>query len=525
MPINMQGLLDVLGGSRDDVAEPIVGKEGLKSAKMNALLSLGTAMLAKSGYSTMPVSGGEALGAGLQAAQQGYGESIDRSMQVAQQAQLMKQRDAEMQRKRMLMQMAGQMTGMQVPGGGPAPGGAPAGAGGPPPGAGPMGAPPPQGNPMTQGLPQMPEPAAAAVAGSEPTFTRQQAMAMTLLDPERAAAYQNIYDMSNPELKPMPDGTMVNPRDPSLAGKQFAQLDNGMVRGPDGQVSLAPGYAEAAGQLAMQKAYADKSQDLVDVVIPGQGVVKVPRGAMGTSITMGPNGQPVATLGGPQGFLSQEDPAALEERKGNVATFLKAKEEAISGSRAASEELNSLDNVANLLAEAKPGLGQTAQFQLGRVLDATGLAKGDQSKWVANAAAFQMAQKTAGLSVLKSTFGGNPTEGERKILLESLGNLDTPQEAVQMRVDIARIAAERKQAYAQFLQEYDGNRAQFEKAWRQSGEGSKTTFDYPSMWKHLPVMRGKAGTPAAGKTFVRTPRGAIYPVQIGPDGTPQPIGE
>lgn len=527
----------LLGGARDDLMEPVIGKEGIKGARMAALLQAGAAMLAASGYSRTPVSGGQALAAGLQAAQQGYGQSLNSALESAQGIQKLKQGQLAMRRQQILQQAA---QGILGGGGAPAPDGAPAPAQELPMGAQQAGMPAPAAGAVAAGAPGggpapsmdgtaagMPPPAAAAVAGSPqtPGFGKREAMAMTLLDPEHAAAYENLYQMSNPELKQLADGTIVNMRDPSLAGQSRPALDPGMVRDASGNVQLAPGYAQARSQLDMQKAFADKSQDLVDVVIPGQGTMRVPRAALGVGLTMGANGQPVATLGGPNGFMSAEDPARLKEREGNVATFLKAREEASNASQQAGQELMSLDNVAQLLKQAKPGLGQTARYHLGRVLAQTGLADKDQSKWVDAAAAFQSAQKTQALSVLKSTFGGNPTEGERAILLDSLGNLDAPQEAVQMRLDVQRVAAGRKQAYADFLQNYDGDRAKFEQSWRRSEEGSKKLFDYPEMWKHLPVQRGKAGTPAAGKTFVVTPDKHIFPVQVGPDGVPRPIGE
>lgn len=515
----------LMGGPRDSIVEPIVGKEGLKAARMQGLLALGASLLQSSGYSRMPISTGQALGAGIAAMQQGYANSLDTSLKGALTAQDIQSKQLSRQRQLMLLRMASGIMGDQ-PGGGE---GAPATPG---PGAAPMGAPAPGAaapGPMTAGMSSndLPPPAAAAVAAADPQFSKRRAMGMQLLDPEHATAYQNIYNMANPELQALPDGTVVNMRDQSLRGTNHAALPPGMIRTPDGLVINAPGFAAAQATLQMNAAAAEHSQDLVDVVVPGRGTVKVPRASLGMQVTVGPNGQPTLSLsGGPQGgaFMSAEDPAALKEREGNVGAFLAAKKEAGEKATAAQDALAQLDNIDGLIKAAKPGFGQTAQYEAGRVLDSLGVLKGDASKWVDNAKQFQMQQKQQVLTSLKSLFPGRISNMEMNSTLTTMGNLDDPMNAVLMANDIKRVAAQRMMERSDFLQGYGGDRGKYETSWRNSANGQKSLYDYPQMWKHLPVVTGKQGTPVAGQKFVKTPGGNIYRVELDADGYPVPAG-
>lgn len=519
----------LLGGPRDDLIAPLVGEQGMAGARRNALLNFGAGLLSQSGYSRMPVSTGQALAAGIQGAQGAYAGSLDQSMKGALQMQQLKSAQFDLARRQMLQRAAASLLGGGAPQQGQdapqgAAGGASPGQAGPGPGMGAMGSggAPGMGAP---GMPphslgeSMPQPAAAAAAAGN--FSRQAADAMTLLDPEHQAGYQAMYERNNPALQMGPDGRLYNARDPAAAQQNYAALPQGMVRDAQGNVSLAPGFAASQSQLDMQKAYAEHSQDLVPQVIPGQGTVMVPRSALGIGVGVGPDGKPRLALGG--SGLSQEDPALLKEREGDVATFLAAKSDALTKAQAAGESLQQLDNLDGLIHQAAPQMGRSAQYEVGRALAAAGMLSKDGAANIDAIKQFQQQQQNATLSGLRSTFGARISNMDLMAAQKTLGNVDDPMNAVLMANDIKRVTAQRQQAYADFLQGYDGPRGAYEKAWRESPDGQKSLYDYPEMWKHLPVQRGKAGTPVEGQTFVKTPKGSIYPVQLNQYGEPAPI--
>lgn len=520
----------LLGGPRDDLIAPIIGQQALKGARTNALLNLGAGLLANSGYSRMPVSTGQALAAGLQGAQQAYSGSLDSSLKGAQLAQQLRLSQFDFMRRKMLMDAAqgalarrGLAPGASGTGVTPAPsGGASA------PVAGVPGMPPssvgaiPTASTAGGALPP-PGAAAASAAGGAGMFDRDTADAFTLMDPEHQAGYQAMYERDNPSMMIGPDGRPYNPRDPAILGQSFNAIPQGMVRMPNGSVRNAAGFLQSQYEQEVGKAAAEHSQDLVQVVVPGKGTMTVPRSALGVTMGVGPNGQPQLSLGNPGGFMSAEDPASQKEREGDVSTFLGAKKDAMDKAAAATEALPQLDNIDQLIHSVKPQYGDTARYEVGRVLDSLGMLKGDSSQWVTNAKQYQQAQRQQVLSSLKTLFPGRISNMEMNSAMASMGNIDDPMQAVLMANDIKRVAAARQQARSDFLQNYDGPRGKFEQSWQNSAEGKKSLYDYPQMWKHLPMMRGKEGTPAAGQTFVKTPNGNIYPAQANQFGEPVPV--
>ena len=504
----------LLGGPRDDLIAPIIGQKGIDGARQNALLNLGVGLLANSGRSRVPITTGQALAAGIQQAQGAYQGSLDSSLKAAQQMQALKAARFDFARKQLLMQAAqGALQGAGGPAGpqagaGMAPG--PAGAGASAPGA-------------AAGLPP-PAAAATAAAGARGMFSggngRGAADAFTLLDPEHQAAYQSVYERDNPAMQIGPDGRPYDPRDPSIAGQNFAALPQGMIRDPQtGQVGLAPGFTGAQSTLDMNKALAEHSQDLITTTIPGKGSFQVPR----YGITMGPDGKPSLTMQG--GVQTGEDPASLEERKGDVTSYLAAKTDAQTKAQAATEQLPQLDNLDKLIHQAKPGYGTSAQYEVGRVAASMGLLSPEKAKDIDAIKQFQMQQLQATMSGLKATFGNRVTNTDINLATKALGDQNDPMQAVLLSNDMKRVQAQRIQARAQFLENYDGPRGKFEQSWEKSPEAQKGLYDYPEMWKHLPVVKGKDGTPVAGQTFVKTPSGSIYPVQLNEYGEPAPVTE
>jgi hypothetical protein len=300
-----------------------------------------------------------------------------------------------------------------------------------------------------------------------------------------------------------------------------------MVRGANGVVSLAPGFAGSQYALDANKALAEHNQDLINVTIPGKGTFPMPRSMLSPTLTVGPNGQPQLQLGAGGGFgnvMTTEDPASLAERTADVNSFEAAKKDAMTKSQAATDSLAQLNNLDQLIHTVKPQYGSSAAYEVGRVLDSAGLLKGPESQWVANAKAYQQAQRTQVLSSLKSTFPGRISNMEMNAASAAMGNIDDPMQAVLYANDVKRVQQRRLQDYSTFLQNYGGPRGKYEQAWENSDAGKKSLYDYPEMWKHLPVLRGKQGTPAAGKMFVKTPSGTIYPVQVNSFGEPEPVG-
>lgn len=547
---SLYGLLgNLFGGSQNASLQPIVGQQGIDAAGRSGLLSLGAGLLAAGGPHPYRHSVGQDIAAGIEAGQQGYNSSLDNGLKSALTAQQLRMQMLGYQRQMALMQALMNRFGgggaggpasapLITPpvGGVPPQGSAMGGAATAPPGGAPagvtstVGAGAPGG---AGGLPQPPAPAAAAAASAATSkfspddaskFSPDDASLFSALDPEHAQAYKNIYDIQNPELLTLPDGTVVNPRDTGLLGTNHAALPPGMVRGAGGAVSLAPGFAGAQYALDANKVLAEHSQDLVNVVVPGKGTMTVPRSALGMGLGVGPNGQPQLTLGGSGGFMSQEDPASLAERTADVNAFEAAKKDAMTKSQAATDSLAQLNNLDQLIHTVKPQYGSSAAYEVGRVLDSAGLLKGPESQWVANAKAYQQAQRTQVLSSLKSLFPGRVSNMEVNAASAAMGNIDDPMQAVLYANDVKRVQQRRLQDISGFLQNYNGPRGKYEQAWENSSEGKKSLYDYPEMWKHLPILRGKQGTPAFGKTFVKTPTGTIYPVQLNSFGEPEPLG-
>lgn len=542
---SLYGLLgNLFGGAQNQALQPIVGQQGIDAAGRNSLLSLGAGLLAAGGPHPYRHSVGQDIAAGIQAGQQGYTNSLDSSLKSALTAQQLRMQMLGFQRQQALMQAlmnrfggggsGGPAAAPQITppvGGVPPQGSAMGGAATAPPGGAPagpvstvgVGAPGGAG-----GLPQPPAPAAAAAASAATSkFSPDDASLFSALDPEHAQAYKNIYDIQNPELLTLPDGTVVNPRDAGLLGTNHAALPPGMVRGANGTVSLAPGFAGSQYALDANKALAEHSQDLVNVTIPGKGTFPVPRSMLSPTLTVGLNGQPQLQLGAGGGFgnvMTTEDPASLAERTADVNSFEAAKKDAMTKSQAATDSLAQLNNLDQLIHTVKPQYGSSAAYEVGRVLDSAGLLKGPESQWVANAKAYQQAQRTQVLSSLKSTFPGRISNMEMNAASAAMGNIDDPMQAVLYANDVKRVQQRRLQDYSTFLQNYSGPRGKYEQAWESSDAGKKSLYDYPEMWKHLPLLRGKQGTPAAGKAFVRTPTGTIYPVQVNSFGEPEPVG-
>lgn len=536
----------LLGGPRDELVSPIVGNAALADARRNALLNAGIGLMSASGPQPFRHSFGQDLAKGLAAGQQAYSGALDTSLKSAMTAQQLRMAQFNMARQQALLHLASGLIGGGDGSFQPS-GASMTGAGGTPPmpsaggGAGSMSpsaamAMPPTGqnagyaaaSPAAQAASQIPPPAAAAAAGSALDRQRKGFAALSLLDPEHATGYNTAFGLMNPELTTLPDGIVVNMRDPALLGSNHAALDPGMVRGPDGSVTNAQGYTQALAERELAKGGAQAANELQTVNIGGK-EYQIPRLQAGTVVGIGPNGQPTLSMGGITA-PSKEDPADVKLRESDVANFAAAKNDAQTKAAAATEQLNQLDDMDRLIHGIKPGFGAQAKFQVGRALQSAGLIQSDGSPddVISKMAQFQKGQTALVLGSLRTNFGaGRITNADLKAAMATAGDLEDPEKAVLYMNDLKRVQAQRLQQRADFMQDYqekNGSKVgSYEKAWQNSDNGQKSLYDYPTMWKHLDVVQGRPGTPAEGKQYVQTPSGRIYEVKLNQYGEPVPV--
>lgn len=507
----------LLGGPRDSIIEPIVGQQALHDARQNALLNFGAAMLRNSGPSRMPVTFASALGGAVQDAQQAYQGTLDNSLKSSQQAAQLRMAQLGYDRQRMLMQIAGSLArgqvgspGAQQPMSGGFGGGGAGVAGNSAPGmaaAGGFGAGSVGAGGGGAGMTPVGATQAAQSGGSAPGMSGGLLNALTLLDPEHQAAYQNIYERQNPMSIVAPDGTVINPRDQANVGTQHGKLPDGMIRNPDGSIGWAPGYLPAQGQSDLQHQIIGMTGDTVPVVdnnpkSPTFGQTQQIPKLQALGLGMGANGQLQLNLGG-NGYTSAVSPAQAAEAKGDVDQFLKQRQAAVDSAAAATASLRMYQQLNDLLPQISSGAGSAGQVEVMNVLDKAGLLGPAGSDKLAAMRNFQQTLNQAALSSVKSIFPQRVSNYETQSVLKTFSNIDDPKKAIQFRLDSLQAAQQAMQERANFFQNYDGPRGKAEQEYEQSAAGKKSLGDYPQMWRNFPIDQPKAGSAAAQAGVVR----------------------
>lgn len=508
----------LLGGPRDSIIEPIVGKQALHDARQNALLNFGASMMRNSGPSRMPVTIASALGSATQDAQQAYQATLDSSLKSSQQAAQLRMAQLGYDRQRMLMQIlaghyqggaGGAMTGAGPSGAAGTGGGAGvagnsspgiAGAGGA--GFGSVGA-------GGGGAGMQPVGATnAAQSGGQPNrWSNEEIDALSGLDPEHQAAYQNMWERSNPALAQGANGELYNPRDLSNIGRNLGKLQDGMIQNPDGSVAWKPGYLPAQAQSGLQDQIIKMTGDTVPVVDNnpnsktfGQ-VQQVPK-LQALGLTVGANGQPQLALNG-GGYVSSVSPAAEAEAKGDVDQFLKQRQTAVDSASAATASLRQYQQLNDLLPQISSGAGTAGQVELMNAMDKIGLlgpAGSDKLQAMKN---FQQGLNQAALSTVKSIFPQRVSNYETQSVLKTFSTIEDPKKAIQFRLDSMQAAAQAMQERANFFQDYTGPRGKAEQEYERSEVGKKSLGDYPAMWRNFPMDQAKPGSAAAQAGVVR----------------------
>ena len=105
--------------------------------------------------------------------------------------------------------------------------------------------------------------------------------------------------------------------------------------------------------------------------------------------------------------------------------------------------------------------------------------------------------------------GSRITNMELDAYKKTIGNLSQTEDKLRFMNDFGIAQNNRQQNYAAFLQNYQGNPGQAYQSWMASPQGSASVFQDPNLVKHMPQIRGKAGTAAEGMTGYRIPNGNI----------------
>jgi hypothetical protein len=239
-------------------------------------------------------------------------------------------------------------------------------------------------------------------------------------------------------------------------GQQFrsqqdtrAALKGGVPRGPDGTVDYGAmiDMLARAGNLDGIKTFAGLAEQSADKRFDRQykgGMLDIAR-QQATRKDVPPQVQVLQAAG--------IDPRSPEGRK---ALFPKAEEKPLNPTEFkavvdAEKVVESSNSVISTLKQAKElskkAYGGPMAAQRGYLGSLVGMEEGIATEELRNMVS------TNGVEQLKAIFGGNPTEGERKILLELQGSVDKPDAVRQKIFDRGIAAAEQRLKYNQALAE------------------------------------------------------------------------
>ena len=230
------------------------------------------------------------------------------------------------------------------------------------------------------------------VAGTGPRIpnlgdpTVQSTLAgLSVMNPELAKNIRENIVAAQPHIIIGPDGTAINDKDPTVAGRVFPKLGEGIVpqRGDAGNLigsAALPGYTDAAAGIAGATTGAQEQAkaafDLVDVPLSNGGIVKLPRSIAAAVLTRralagGVPGVPGAATSGTPAVMSEiaptlgasQTPAEAELAKARAATQGK-NETDIAGARSAMQQV---DDQTNMIAQnLHDMLGETQDPNTGK---------------------------------------------------------------------------------------------------------------------------------------------------------------
>lgn len=281
---------------------------------------------------------------------------------------------------------------------------------------------------------------ADARAGEDQASQREQRIAQKF-----GSLAQVIYDDPNPATAQANWGRLVqgapqlaqklqaygvDPRD-YRAASQFLMAESGKYKTPAQREAERLALASSRQSLASGALDMDlKRRKLAAPVPDGSKVIEA---ADGSIVRVPPGGQgEVVYRGGPK-------PPAMN------ATAMKTLEEADSFASQNRGAMDIIDQAIVLNSKANAGFGAGARSLLANNLPDALVPDFISSPESARSTVdLDNLVTTQALQTLRSTFGGNPTEGERQILLEVSGSVNQPREVRAQIYRRAKAAAERR---------------------------------------------------------------------------------
>jgi hypothetical protein len=229
----------------------------------------------------------------------------------------------------------------------------------------------------------------------------------------------------------------------------------------------------------------------------------------------------VITLG--NGIQTKANPTNIAAQGQYMKNFTDAQSDAHAVAVAAGNQKPLLDQQEQLIKSGAVGPGSEIKTELFDKLAMSHMLNDNGTDKLAQLTSYANNQKQLALGAVRAQLGNQRISNmELQTVQKAYGDQDDPAKSLQMSLDLQRVKNQRAQDYDTFLQNYNGDPRKFSQAWDKSPEGSKSLFDYPSMWKYGQIQRPRAGTPAAqaGAVQVRLPNGKIVQAYTNQYGDP-----
>ena len=571
----------LLGGPRDDTLTPIIGQQGLSNARYNALLNLGIGLMNAGGWQPHKVSTGQALAQGLAGAQQAYQGSLDNSLKGALTAQELQSKKLTMAQTLLMLKAAQRLAPRLVGGAAPdatAQGATPAPAADatspeaapaaqsspvptmtptamqlPAPGTGAVGAPAAPGVPnqpraaAAAPMPSPQAPAPSSAGGIDPEGIKEYLRLAAMFQPQTARGVAAGLEPSLPDYKQLDDGTVVNMRDPSVAGTFHGKLyDNKAVIGPDGKVQLRPGVegiermlADAPARARAQYDYsvegkAANGQNFRTTPVQvqqGGGVnlppipsvrtppgMQAPGGGAPAPLPDGAAPAPAAQAGGiPPGAVPTSNTPVQEALATGGAKYLQGElDTSNKAAETAPTQLSVLYRNDQLLRQTKAGATAPAWLAVGKVLTDLGITSAKDERDVTRIQELYNNEANAVMGSLKANFPGRITNADLSFAMSSLAGKGQPAQAARVLNGINAAKVLEAQDYNRFVLDY----AQKAKTGAVDPNGLSGAWQAhqaaaPSIWE-TPLLLNSGALPMKQSdkgTFVEVPGRGWAPVR------------
>jgi hypothetical protein len=424
------------------------------------LLGASAGMLQASGPSRMPISIMQAIGQGMAGGLQGYGQGIQLQRQQQQMGLLEQQiaiaklraaKEAQMQDMNMQVQR-------QIFGGGPAMGGAPSDGGGAP---APMSASrmPVQQGPIGSPMPESSD--GEMFGGRAPVPAQQPAQQgggfLTRASPEALMWLEaNGYKGALEAAKYARQGVSFDPGKTYQLpnGQTFTVpiLDKGMIAGPDGRVSLMPGFSAANAQVEGDRTFATEraKAGFNTAMIPTRDGGSVPAFQVfnGGGFGGGFGGQP--TLGA----QTPSDARYQTERAEASAKTMASIQDA---GRSAGGQIANLRQIDRLLADHDGGNLSPLGMEIASAANSVGVTL---DRKLANKEAAVNLSREMALQIIndgETTMKGALSDGDRKFAMSLPPGIENSREGRKLIVQARTAMLQRKQDVAEMARVWESN--------------------------------------------------------------------